>query len=157
MNGVRVVTERDAIEEAYRRVGRRLWWAVLAYSGDPEIASDAVAEAFAQALRGVGRIKSPADWVWRVAFRLAAGELKRRRRFGPLPDMPYEMDHGAREVLAALAKLSDRQRSAAVLHYYGGYSTKEVGSLMGMSSATVAVHLHRARNRLRKLLEEHDE
>jgi DNA-directed RNA polymerase specialized sigma24 family protein len=83
MAGVRV-TERGDLEDVYRLHGRKLWWAVLAYSGDREIASDAVAEAFAQALRAGDKVRSPADWVWRVAFRIAAGELKGRRRFGPL-------------------------------------------------------------------------
>jgi RNA polymerase sigma-70 factor, ECF subfamily len=157
MGGVRAMTERDSIEEVYRRVGQRLWWAILAFSGDREIASDAVAEAFAQALRGRDRIRSPEDWVWRVAFRVAAGELKRRRRFGAAVEDAYEMPDPARELIAALGKLSDRQRRAAVLHYYGGYSVKEVASIIGTSSATVAVHLHRARNRLRQLLEDPDD
>src|SRR5919197_4589141 len=104
MSGVRVVTGRDAIEDVYRQTGRRLWWAVLAFTGDPDLSSDAVAEAFAQALRGGDRIRSPADWVWRVAFRVAAGELKRRRRFGPLPDGSYELDDRAGEVIAALGR-----------------------------------------------------
>lgn len=40
-----------SLEGIYREHGNRLWWAILAYAGDREIASDAVAEAFAQALR----------------------------------------------------------------------------------------------------------
>jgi RNA polymerase sigma-70 factor (ECF subfamily) len=157
MDGVQTMTERDSIEEVYRRLGRRLWLAVLAYSSDPDVASDAVAEAFAQALRAADSIRSPTDWVWRVAFRVAAGELKRRRRFSAAVEGSYEMPEAAREVITALGKLSDRQRSAAVLHYYGGYSMKEVASMIGSSSATVAVHLHRARNRLRQLLEDGDD
>jgi DNA-directed RNA polymerase specialized sigma24 family protein len=34
-------------ERLYREEGRRLWWALVAYSGDEDVASDAVAEAFA--------------------------------------------------------------------------------------------------------------
>ena len=40
----------NAIERVYRQHGDAIWRAVLAFSGDREIASDAVAEAFAQAL-----------------------------------------------------------------------------------------------------------
>src|SRR5205823_3942106 len=107
------VAERHDLERVYREQGRRLWWAVLAYSGDREIASDAVAEAFAQALRASGGVREPAKWVWRVAFRLAAAEMKARRTGQGRPvEASYEMDHRAREVLAALAQLSARQRSA---------------------------------------------
>jgi RNA polymerase sigma-70 factor (ECF subfamily) len=160
MAGVRV-TERGDLEDVYRLHGRKLWWAVLAYSGDREIASDAVAEAFAQALRADDKVRSPADWVWRVAFRIAAGELKGRRRFGPIPESraerSYELDDRARSLLEALARLSPRQRGAIVLHYYGGYSAKEVAAMTDSTAATVAVHLHRGRKRLKELLEERDD
>jgi hypothetical protein len=38
------VTEGSEIERVYREAGDRLWWAILAYTGDRELASDAVAE-----------------------------------------------------------------------------------------------------------------
>src|SRR5438034_4332987 len=106
------VAERHDLERVYREQGRRLWWAVLAFSGDREIASDAVAEAFAQALRAATGIREPAGWVWRVAFRVAAAELKARgHRSDAPPEESYEMDHRARELLAALGRLSPRQPS----------------------------------------------
>jgi hypothetical protein len=37
-----------SVEELYRRDGERLWRALLLYSGDREVASDSVAEAFGQ-------------------------------------------------------------------------------------------------------------
>ncbi len=152
------VAERHDLELVYREHGRRLWWAVLAFSGDREIASDAVAEAFAQALRASEGVREPAKWVWRVAFRLAAAELKARRAHleGPV-EASYEIDHRAAEVLAALARLSTRQRTAIALHYYGGYSAREIAAMTGSAAATVAVHLHRGRRRLREILEEPDD
>ena len=95
------------IEELYRSDGDRLWRAVLAFAGDREVASDAVAEAFAQAIRRGRAIRDPQKWVWRAAFRIAAGDLGRRRR--GLPDggqQSYEMEtsHGE-NLLSALSKL----------------------------------------------------
>lgn len=69
---------RSEVERLYREQGQKLWWAVLAYAGDREVASDAVAEAFAQVLRRGAAVRSPDKWVWRAAFKIAAGELKRR-------------------------------------------------------------------------------
>jgi DNA-directed RNA polymerase specialized sigma24 family protein len=71
-----VVTDRagGGLEALYRLDGGRLWRAVLMYTGDREVASDAVAEAFAQALRRDQAIRDP-RWVWRAAFRIAVGEL----------------------------------------------------------------------------------
>ena len=51
------------LERVYRDHGDRLWRAVLAFAGDPEVASDAVAEAFAQALRRGDAIREPDRWV----------------------------------------------------------------------------------------------
>jgi RNA polymerase sigma-70 factor, ECF subfamily len=143
------------IEALYRKDGDRLWWALLAWSGDREIASDAVAEAYAQVLRRGPEVRDPGAWVWRVAFRVAAGELKRRGRFGPPADAAYELPEPS-ELFAALAQLSDRQRAAVVLHHLAGYPLKEIAAVLGVNKATVGVHLTRGRRRLRELLEAND-
>jgi RNA polymerase sigma-70 factor (ECF subfamily) len=76
-----LVTAARGLERLYREDGARLWRALVAFSGDREVASDAVAEAFAQALGRGEELRDPQRWVWRAAFRIAAGELKDRRRF----------------------------------------------------------------------------
>ena len=78
--------------DVYEEHGARLWRAVFLYAGDREVASDAVAEAFAQALRRGDNLQSPERWVWRSAFRIAAGELSRRKREATdLMDEGYEI------------------------------------------------------------------
>jgi RNA polymerase sigma-70 factor (ECF subfamily) len=130
-----------------------MWRAILGYSADPEIASDAVAEAFAQLLRRGAEVRDPERWVWRAVFRIAAGELKARRRGAvPSPDRSYEIDAASVELAGALATLPDRQRSAAVLHYLADKPVAEVAAILGTTSGTVKVHLSRARRRLREEL-----
>src|SRR5262245_53877935 len=63
------------VEAAYRAVHPRLWRALLAFTGDAELASDAESEAFAQVLRRGDAVDDVAAWVWRSAFRIAAGLL----------------------------------------------------------------------------------
>ena len=134
-----------------------MWRAVLAYAGDPEVASDAVAETFAHALRRRDAIRDPERWVWRTVFRVAAGELKARSRSIPLSvEGVYEMEEPARELVAALAKLSPKQRTAIVLHHAAGYPVGEVAAILGSTAGAVKVHLFRGRARLRELLREHD-
>ncbi len=154
----RVETEhgaREAIERLYRERGASMWRAILGYSGDPEIANDAVAEAFAQLLRRGTEVRDPERWVWRAAFRIAAGQLKNRRREGDsFPERSYEIEPESVELTLALANLSDRQRSAAVLHYIADKPVTEVAAILGTTSGTVKVHLSRARRRLREELGE---
>jgi RNA polymerase sigma-70 factor, ECF subfamily len=150
------VTTRRELERLYREDGGRLWWAVLAYTGDRDVASDSVAEAFAQALGRGAAIRSPLAWIWRTAFRVAAAEMKRRRLSYPLGDQQgYEMTDLS-DVVFALGKLSPSQRAAVVLHYYADYPLKDVAAILGIATATAGVHLHRGRRKLRDLLEEDD-
>ncbi len=147
----------DELERVYREQGARLWRAVLAFTGDREVASDAVSEAFAQALRRADALRSAERWVWRAAFRIAAGELKDRRTREPLGGGgSYEMSDPRIDLFNALAELSPRQRAAVLLHDYAGYSASEASAILGSTAATVRVHLTRGRRRLRHLLEDGD-
>jgi len=152
------VERGEALERLYREQGARMWRAVLAYAGDPEVARDAVAETFAQALRRGEGIRDPERWVWRAVFRIAAGELAERRRRAPESTViAYEMEEPARELVAALARLSPKQRAAVVLHHAAGYPLKEVARMLGTTPGAVKVHLLRGRRRLRELLGEGDD
>jgi RNA polymerase sigma-70 factor (ECF subfamily) len=145
------------LERVYREHGPRLWRAVLLASGSREVADDAVAEAFAQALRRGRAVRDPAAWVWRVAFRLAAGELKERGRMDTFEE---ERMSGAPEPFVdlwrALARLPLKQRASVVLADYAGWSHREIAKALGSSVSAVGVHVHRARKRLRDLLEDDD-
>jgi RNA polymerase sigma-70 factor, ECF subfamily len=144
----------DAVEAVYRQDGARLWRAVYAYAGDEDVASDAVAEAFAQALRRGAAVRDARGWVWRTAFRVAAGDLKKRSRFvrQPLPDSGV-LDGGPDEdLLDALQALTAQQRVVIVLHYYADCPVREISRRTGMNALAVRAHLSRGRKRLRQHL-----
>lgn len=147
----------EEVERLYREGGDRIWRAILAFSGDPEVASDAVAEAFAQVLRRGDAVEDPERWVWRAAFRIASGELKERRK-RPVTETieTYEMEEPARDLVVALSELSEKQRASVVLHDAAGYPAKEVARIMGSTEAAVRVHVMRGRRRLRELLQDDD-
>ncbi|HXY71161.1 MAG TPA: RNA polymerase sigma factor [Actinomycetota bacterium] len=153
--------QRTALEEAYRTLGGDLWRAVYAFAeGDRAIADDAVAHAFIEAGPRLGRIRELRPWLYSVAFRRAAADLRAGRRTIPLestiagqrsiPDPDVDLV----ELLQLLAPLSSKQRSAFVLRQIYGYSTAETASLLGVSEVAVRVHLHGARTRLKTSLEE---
>ncbi|MDH4113114.1 MAG: sigma-70 family RNA polymerase sigma factor [Actinomycetota bacterium] len=153
-----MTAEVDRVERAYRDLGARLWRALLGYTGDPEIASDALAEAFAQALARGNDLRSLEDWVWTSAFRIAAGMLKKQHMGEQLPsEERYGLPEPVADLVHALSRISKQQRLAVVMHDYGDRPTHEVATVMGVSPATVYVHLHQGRKRLRKLLEGFDE
>ena len=59
-------------------------------------------------------------------------------------------------VAVALLGLSPHQRSSIVLHYFAGYTYKEVADIIGSTASAVSVHITRGRRRLRRALEEDD-
>jgi RNA polymerase sigma-70 factor (ECF subfamily) len=146
--------ERD-LGRIYLTQGARLWRSLLLFSGDPDVASDAVAEAFAQALAREAQLRDPASWVWRSAFRIATRELQARRRLTPLmsdplaPDLPESLI----DLRRALEQLTPHQRASVVLADYAGYPHAAIAKIIGSTAGAVAVHVHRGRRRLRSLLE----
>jgi RNA polymerase sigma factor (sigma-70 family) len=154
---VRVSDTNEVVEKVYRQHAATLWRALVAYSGDREVASDAVAEAFAQALRGGAAVRDPERWVWKVAFRVAAGELKdRTRRTAQIEESFYELPDEAIVMVSLLRRLSTKQRAAVVLHYFADFPNTMIAEILGVTTATVRVHLSQGRRRLRHLLEEDD-
>jgi RNA polymerase sigma-70 factor (ECF subfamily) len=149
----------DATEfaELYRVEAPRLWRAMLAFTANPEVASDVVAEAFAQCLRRGSAVRAPALWLWKAAFRIASGELLDGKRASTWHETSTEHEMPDLDLMLALGRLSPRQRLTVILHYYAGYSTPEIAGIASISAATVRVHLMQARRRLREELGDIDE
>lgn len=57
-------------------------------------------------------------------------------------------------VLAEVLKLPVKYRTAVHLHYYCGYSVKEIAQIEGINESTVKTHLSRARAILKETLKE---
>jgi RNA polymerase sigma-70 factor (ECF subfamily) len=147
------VEQGSRFEALYRLHGSRLLRNILLFAGDRDIANDAVAEAFAQAIRRGDAVRDPLPWITRAAFRIAAGALKDRRRTDyPLAEQTYEIPEPALELVAAFAQLSPKQRASVILHFRDGYTLAEVAEIIGSTPSAVGVHLNRARKRLRDLM-----
>jgi RNA polymerase sigma factor (sigma-70 family) len=155
--GVNESTEA-ALESVYRTQGSKMFRALVAFTGDREIAADAVGEAFAQAIARGGAIRDPVAWVWRVSFILARRDLKARGDSHiTSQEGSYELAETMPEIFQALSRISPKQRLAVILHDYADRPTAEIADLLQVSRATVHVHLSKGRRRLRELLEVHDE
>ena len=83
------------IELVFRRLHPRLWRGLLAFTGSAEVASDAEAEAFTQAIARGDAIRDPEPWIWTAAFRISSGMLAKRSKMvdsfvpaEPLRDQP---------------------------------------------------------------------
>jgi RNA polymerase sigma-70 factor (ECF subfamily) len=175
-------SRREALSKALLEEGDRLYALALRVTRDPDLAADAVQEAFATALEresGFRGESSLATWLHRIVYTKSIDLLRIRGREAPLPEEedqgrePPREDLGrepawarppdalllGRETRAALEKalgaLTPGQRAIFELKEVEGRPTEEVGAILGMPPGTVRVHLHRARLKLRALLSEH--
>lgn len=148
---------QQEIGRLFEQESAKLWRSLLLHTADAEVAGDATAEAFAQLLRRGDAVRDPKAWVWRAAFRIADGELARRRSIPHDQAGSYEMPEPAFDLARALAQLPATQRRAVVLHHLGDLPVADIAAVMGTSRSAVAVHLHRGRKRLRELLETSDD
>ena len=154
MDDVIAISEaQPTVESLYRSDGDRLWRSVYAFAGDAEIASDAVAEAYAQLLHRGTAVRDPAAWTWRAAFRIAAGALKGRGATTALiPEGHHEDRYADADLLGALRRLPGGQRAAIVLFYYADLPIRDIADRLGTNSLVVRANLSRGRRRLRALL-----
>lgn len=148
------IVATSEVEAVYRQDGARLWRALYAFAGSENVASDAVAEAFAQALARGSAIRDVRAWVWRSAFRLAKGDLKRQSSIshGAMPEGVFHDAHPDEQLLAALQGLTPQQRAVIVLHYYADCPVREIARRTGINPLAVRAHLSRGRKHLRVLL-----
>jgi RNA polymerase sigma factor (sigma-70 family) len=144
-------------EDAFRSLAPRLWRAVLLYSGSPDVASDAVSEAFTQAMASRQEIRNPQAWIWTSAFKIAAAELARRADPAEPVDIPSPEGVDAAslvDLVRALAQVSEMQRRALILRHYMGFSNVEIARILGSTPASIGVQLFRSTRKLRGLLSE---
>jgi RNA polymerase sigma-70 factor (ECF subfamily) len=160
VNEVRVVQTVDSLFRAhYGRLVRALTLAC----NDPEIAADAVQEAFVKAhlhWRRIQHYDDPVGWIRRVAINRLRDDHRRQSRKGValerLASEPQvesveqrEFDSNIQEILAQLPR---QQRIAVALFYVDELSIAEVAAALKVTEGAVKSYLHQGRARLRSVV-----
>lgn len=154
----RLVVFARLVEEVEPKLRRAL---VAAYGpeGGREAAADALAWAW-EHLERLSDVENVGGYLFRVG-QSAARRTRRWRRFETLVDRPDgAQGTGASgrwddELVAALAKLTSRQRVAVVLvHGYGySYSLADAAAVLGCGVSSLRNHLDRGLRHVRRDLE----
>ena len=96
-------------------------------------------------------------WLIRTALQRASDiRRKAEQRNVPLEDVtePAAPESPGEELRSAVRALPEMYGAVIHLHYYEGYSIKEIAKLLGLPAATVGTRLARGRERLRQMLKE---
>ncbi len=135
-------------------------------SRDRTVAEDVVQESLLRAWKSLDSLRDAAaakHWLLTIVRRENARYFERRRLetvdvddLTPSQEalLAEEPDHELDDIRAAIYRLDEDYREPLVLQSLMGYSTKEIGELMGLKQGAVLTRLHRARLKLREDMEE---
>lgn len=152
--------DTDAFGELVRRHQNRIFRLAGRFFRRPEDIEDVSQETFLTAWKKLHTYRAEAPfehWLTRVCLNCCYQRLRRQRDETSLTfDLPdSEKDPDARlEVERLLSRLAVEDRFLLILLYGEGWSGAEVAEKLGWSRANVKVRAHRARKRLRQVLEE---
>ena len=92
-------------------------------------------------------------WLLRVTINLSRNLLKSssRQNLPLIENIPYTNNENS-ELLSVVLSLPERYRTVIHLHYYEGYSIKEIAAITKQPTATVGTQLSRARKLLKNIL-----
>ncbi|MCM1334520.1 MAG: sigma-70 family RNA polymerase sigma factor [Bacteroides sp.] len=121
-------------------------------------AEDVCQDAFLKLMSYRGRFETPENakaWLIRVTINLSKNTLRSGRftRRADADENLMSSDGEHRELYEAVLSLPPAYRAAIHLHYYEGYSVKEIARITGSSVTAVTSRLERARKKLKALLE----
>jgi len=152
----------DAFGEVFRRHKDRMWAVALRTCGDPELAADAVQDAFLSAFRRADAYRGDAavtTWLHRIVVNACLDRLRRRKPTSELPEveLPDPRDGYASlevqlDIQEALAALPEGQRAALVLVDMYAVPVNEAADILGVAEGTVKSRCSRGRAALAHLL-----
>lgn len=144
--------EAERLVQTYSDLILRLSYTYLKSTHDAE---DICQNVFLKLLTGEVKFDSSAHekaWIIRTTANACKDELRAFRRRSadldtvaetPAPDAPDG------SVLAAVMALPQKYREAIYLHYYEGYTVREIAVMLSRSEAAVTSQLSRGREKLR--------
>lgn len=142
---------------------QRLLGLAHALTGNPHDAWDLTQETLVRVAERWRRIDDPGPYARRVMVRLNIDRIRRRRRelsVDRTPDAavaPVLVGDVDPWLVAALATLTVKQRTALALRYVEDLDTRTIAERMGCSEGTARSHLSRGTERLRHHARERDQ
>jgi RNA polymerase sigma-70 factor (ECF subfamily) len=162
-------------EELYRKHYRRVYSICLRMTGNVAEAEDLTQEVFIQLHRKLGSFRGESaftTWLHRLTvnqvlmhFRKRSVKSELTTEDGEMPDSidPDTINPEAMPIVdrisleTAIGQLPPGYRTAFVLHDVEGYEHEEIARILGCSPGTSKSQLHKARLKLRRLIQQRAE
>ena len=137
------------------------------YLRDEQLADDAVQETFLKAYMGLANFRGEASektWLMRIAVNVCHSMrrtgwmrfIDRRVTLDKLPEPVLHADFGLTELTIDVMQLPRKLIDVVLLHDYLGFTTREIGTMLGIPYQTVISRLKTAHAKLRMALTDSD-
>lgn len=157
--------DNDILEQIYHRYAGQVYLYLFSLCHSHALAEDLMQETFLKALCSMELSQDAVlPWLLRVAKNLYIDAWRKQRHH---TEAKKEQKSSEEELLnclihkeqnrrlyQAIQALRAPEREAVVLYYFAGLSQADIARQLGMSHGNVRVMLHRAKQRLRNLLED---
>lgn len=165
----------SGFDELYRKHYRRVYSICLRMTGNVAEAEDLTQEVFIQLHRKLGSFRGESaftTWLHRLTvnqvlmhFRKRSVKSELTTDDGEIPDSidPDTLNPEAMPIVdrisieTAIAQLPPGYRTAFILHDVEGYEHEEIARILGCSPGTSKSQLHKARLKLRRLIQQRAE
>jgi len=168
--------EQSALRELYERHYKRVHNIAYRMLGNEDDAEELVPEVFLKVWQKCPTFQNRCrftTWLYQITSNLAVDRLRARRtrKSASLEDLPspemlpgyradehanpeqvYLREEEARELHAAIQRLSDEERLLVTLYHLQGCSYEEIQEITGIKPANIKSKLFRARQRLKRYL-----
>lgn len=167
--------DSDAFRSLVERHGRNVFRLAFRMTGNESDAEDIVQETFMKAYKQLNRYESRSSfgtWLYRIASNCSL-DLMRARKIrqhasasdgeqdplrsvasaAPGPDRLALSGEVRQRMSAAMAELSQQERTAFVLRHFEGLSIEEISGMLGVGGNAAKHSIFRAVQKLRRALE----
>jgi len=173
---------RTAFSTLVKRYEEKVFYLAYDLVGDYDDAKDLAQDVFIRVYKKLDQFQARSKfstWIYRITVNMAMDRHRMKNRYATqsLDHSMIEIDrmdmnkkfntekaddkvlqHEQHEhIQQALEKLSDNQKTAAILKYYHQKSSREIAEIMGCSESTARIHVFRALKNLQKHLKNYVE
>ena len=150
-------------EAFYLRHFKAIYRVCYAFMKNAQDAEDCTEDAFVRAITSEAAFESENHeraWLSTTAMNICKDKLKHwwRQKVSDIDSEPEIQDAGVekgealREIRRQVMELPDKYKEVVWLHYFEGYSTEEIASILARPPSTVRNQLRDARGKLKHLL-----
>lgn len=153
-------SEKRYFSDMYEKCSKSVYGVCLMYLKNKDDAEEAVSESYVRLMGNAPSFESEAhakSYLMRTAVNICKNYLKSGWRKHTIQDedvLMYMTTPTEQTVMNEVLSLPPKYRVIIYMHYYAGYSTREIADMMNISQSAVLSRLSRGRNKLRDILTE---